>query len=745
MHSNKTLAALTYLALAIALAISVVPPLFLFAVEYRYEQAAVDVEAEINARIVGQIIRGNPELWTFEQLRLEELLSRRSERGNPSEIRSVYAADKVPVAQSKDAIARPHITGKAGLYDSGRRVGHMEVSRSLRPAILQSVLTFVVSSFFSLFVFMSIRNLPLRALRRAFNELADEKEKAQVTLQSIGDAVITSDASMRIEYLNPVAEMLTGWSLDEARGARTDVVFKIRGDNPDVPPVDSIKACLEKNDVVDMTGNRILVRRTDNAEFHVEDSAAPIRSVDGKILGAVMVFHDVTDRILAQHRLQEIAYHDPLTGLPNRTLFQRELAKVMIDADERGTKAAVIFLDLDRFKTINDSLGHGTGDELLILVAKRLKQCVRESDIVCRMGGDEFTAALCAISVTENAGKVAAKIIDTLAMPFNVHGHELRISASIGISIYPEDGKDIDALLKNADTAMYNAKAHGRNNYQYYGASMNAEAAARLRMENALHAALAKEEFFLEYQPKLDVQKNCIAGSEALVRWDSGEYGRVMPLEFIPLLEDSGDIVPVGNWILKTAVTQAKRCFDAGYPIVFSVNVSPRQFRQKGLARQIADLLDSVGLPPAFLRLEITESLLMDEPDLSEAIMRELIAIGVRISLDDFGTGYSSLGCLRRFPINEVKIDRSLVVDMNDNETALMMINAVIELGQALGMTVTAEGVETDAQRMRLHSLGCNEIQGYLVSRPLDRDAFDAFLAKSPPHSAVVVEDSVTS
>lgn len=742
MDSKKTLSVLTHLTVFIAAAISVVPPVFFFALDYGHEQAAVTVEAEINARIVGQLISSNPELWVFEQMRLEDLLGKRPLTDNRPEVRSIFGPNKKLIAQSKDEIAPPYITGQASLYDSGRQVGYMTVVRSMRPALNQAALVFLVSSLFGLMVFFIVRNLPLRALRQAFNDLAEEKEKAQITLQSIGDAVITTDARMRVEYLNSIAETLTGWSSEEAKGLPVETVFKIYGETSRLPAENPVKACLDKKSIVEIEGHVILLRRTDNEEFHIEISAAPIRRYDGSVMGVVMVFHNVTDRKIAQNHLQHIAFHDTLTGLPNRALFMKKLAKAMADARLQKKYVAVLFLDLDRFKTINDSLGHGIGDEILILVAKRLQECIRDSDVICRMGGDEFTAVLSNINLPENAGAIAGKIIESINKPFSIQGRELRISTSIGITIYPHDGEDLESLLKNADTAMYYAKSQGRNNYQYYDAAMSVKAAITLHMESALFEALENDEYFLEYQPKLDLNTNRIVGCEALLRWRNREFGRIMPVDFIPRLEESGAIIPVGCWVLKTAVGHAKQWQDAGYPIAVSVNVSARQFKQSGLVEQVAALLNEAGLPPSLLQIEITESILMEDSDRSEVIMRDLIKIGVKVSLDDFGTGYSSLSYLRRFPINELKIDRSFVVDLGTNETANKIIKTVIELGQALGMKVTAEGVQTEKQRSHLKSIGCDEIQGYLLSHPLSKDAFEALILKMQSQSIIWEENA---
>lgn len=474
--NTNVLAVLNHLAIAIAMAVSAVPPLLSWVSDYRHEQAAVVIEAEINGRIVGQLINTNPDLWVFETLRLEELLGQRSNIGNREEIRSVFSSDNKLVAQSRDELQSPIIAGSAVLFDSGNQVGTIQVQRSLRSALISALWILLISSVFGATVFIVIRNLPLRTLRQVFNALAEEKEKAQITLQSIGDAVMTTDAQMRIEYLNPVAERLTGWTTAEACGRAMTEVFKIYNEKSRLPATNPIEECLEKNQIVEMENHTVLVRRTDQQEFHIEDSAAPIRRVDGSVLGAVMVFHDVTDRKAAHKHLQHVAFHDGLTGLPNRDLFRKELSKAITDARFMKKRVAVLFLDLDRFKTINDRLGHFIGDELLILVAKRLERCIRDSDVVCRMGGDEFTAVLNRIHVPDNAGAVASKMIDSMAMPFNIQGHELRISTSIGIAVYPEDGDDLDNLIKNADAAMYQAKAQGRNNYQYFNPEMSVKA-----------------------------------------------------------------------------------------------------------------------------------------------------------------------------------------------------------------------------------------------------------------------------
>lgn len=728
MRPRKKLAVLHFIAASIAAMIFLVPPAFFFAVEYRYEEASVNIETEINARIVGQLINANPELWMFEELRLTELLSRRSSTGNRMEIRRVVGLSGSVVAEHRNSIAPPFINARAPLFDAGREVGYLHISRSLQPVLFETLLVALCSLLLGLSAYGVIRGIPLRALREAFGRLEEEKERALITLKSIGDAVMTTDAQMNIEYLNPVAEALTGWSTEEARGRPMEVVFNIVHEQSRERAVNPIRECLEKNMIVEMENHTVLIRRSDNEEFHIEDSAAPIHRADGTIVGAVMVFHDVTDRKVAQSHLHHIAFHDPLTGLPNRALFRSRLANAIMNAELIEKRVAVLFLDLDRIKTINDSLGHDAGDRLLVSVAGRLRECVRDSDMVCRMGGDEFTVILSGISAPEKIIPVAAKIIESVARPTLIDGRELYVSTSIGIAVYPEDGLEIDALVKNADTAMYHAKDTGRNNYQFYSRPMNGNAVRHLQFSNALRVALDNGEFCLEYQPKLDARTGRVNGVEALLRWNHPEFGRVMPSDFISLLEESGDIIAVGDWVLKTAVSDILPWMSAGGQLVMSVNISARQLRQAGFVARIKAVLAEASVSPGLLRLEITESMLMSEADMSERTIEALLAIGVQVSLDDFGTGFSSLGYLRRFPIAELKIDRSFIGDIETNARTGKIVKTIVELGKALDMTVTAEGVESAGQYALLREMGCDDVQGNWLSKPMSAAALREWL-----------------
>ena len=428
----------------------------------------------------------------------------------------------------------------------------------------------------------------------------------------------------------------------------------------------------------------------------------------------------ITER--TQANLYRLAHFDALTGLPNRLLFLDRLSQMMAQANRNERLVAIMLLDLDRFKAINDTLGHTMGDLLLKGVAERLAGCVRGDDTVARLGGDEFIVLLPEIRYIEDAATVARKILNALAQPFPLDGHEIFIGTSIGIALYPFD-EELNALLRNADTAMYEAKQQGGNNYQFYSAEMNTASLKHLSLEGALRRALERGEFELHYQPQIDLTRGEIVGVEALVRWRHPDLGLLGPMEFIPLAEENGLIVPIGEWVLRTACAQVRAWQEAGLrPIRVAVNLSARQFYQKDLVGTVARILEQTGLDSRYLELEITESCLMQNTQTTVALLTELSRLGVRFSIDDFGTGYSSLSYLKRFPIDTLKIDRSFVCDIGTDPDDAAIVKAIIALAKSLEMHVIAEGVETPEQLHFLRTHGCNEIQGYLVSRPLPAD-----------------------
>jgi diguanylate cyclase (GGDEF)-like protein len=442
-----------------------------------------------------------------------------------------------------------------------------------------------------------------------------------------------------------------------------------------------------------------------------------------------------------------MAFYDNLTALPNRVLFQDRLEQALAQSERVQNMTAVMFLDVDNFKRINDTFGHYMGDQLLKGIANRLSNTLRKSDSVtrqsvedvfARMGGDEFTVLLSEIKNTTDAAKVAQRILNILSQPFILGDHELFVSTSIGIAVYPHDGKDTDDLLKNADAAMYYAKEKGKNNYQYYKKSMNASALDRLTLENDLRKALEQEEFTLFYQPRLHIKTGEVVGMEALIRWNHPERGLVSPGEFIPLAEETGLILLMDEWVLKTACKQNKSWQEAGYPPKYiSVNLSGQQFKHESLIRTMSKTLTASGLDPQYLELEITESAIMKNADSTLNVLNELKKMGVKLSMDDFGTGYSSFNYLKSFPLDIIKIDRSFIMDITEKNEVATIVKAIIAMAQSLRLSVVAEGVETDKQLSLLRELDCDEMQGYLISRPVHSGEIVKFFVENANEAGI--------
>jgi diguanylate cyclase (GGDEF)-like protein len=433
-------------------------------------------------------------------------------------------------------------------------------------------------------------------------------------------------------------------------------------------------------------------------------------------------------------QMSYMAEHDFLTGLPNRSLLTDRLAQSIGLARRHGKNVALMYLDLDHFKHINDSLGHAVGDQLLQSIAKRLQECVRHSDTVCRQGGDEFVVLLSELNHAEDAALSAEKIIESLLAPHRILEHDLDITASIGISIFPNDGEDAETLIKSADTAMYHAKENGRNNYQFFSRDMTLRAVERQAIESDLRRALERQEFVLHYQPKINLETGAITGVEALVRWRHPNRGLLLPVHFISIAEDCGLIVPIGRWVLREACTQAKAWLDAGLPPVgMAVNISAVEFRSKGFLESIFSILADTRLEPRYLELELTESVLMRNTASATSLLHSLKRIGVRLAVDDFGTGYSSLSYLKQFPIDTLKIDQSFVHDVAANADDATILSAVISMGRGRQQRVIAEGIETWTQLAFLQSQHCNEGQGYYFRSPMPAEDFGQLLATAVP------------
>jgi diguanylate cyclase (GGDEF)-like protein/PAS domain S-box-containing protein len=555
-----------------------------------------------------------------------------------------------------------------------------------------------------------------------------EKERAQVTLNSIGDAVISTDVSGNVTYLNQVAEQMTGWPSAQALGRSFREVFRIVDSTNPERIVNPMAVAIQQNKAVGLSGSCILISR-DGLESAIEDSAAPIHDRRGQVTGAVMVFHDVTQARAMSQRMSYLAHHDYLTDLPNRLLLDDRLEQAMAAARRQQNQLAVLFVDVDRFKHINDSLGHLIGDELLLSVAGRLVANVRGSDTVSRQGGDEFVVLLSTIAHAEDAALSANKILTALGMPYRIKEHDLQITVSMGIGVYPDDGTDAETLVKNADIAMLNAKSSGRNNYQFFRPDMNEHALERQSLESGLRHALARREFVLYFQPKMDLETEVVTGAEALIRWRQPGQGIVLPEKFIPIAEQCGYIVPIGRWVLGEACRQTQSWLDANLaPMPVAINISAVELRSKDFLHGVRAVLNETGLDAHYVEFELTETALMQDPKATIAVLRALKDMGVRITLDDFGTGYSSLSYLKRFPIDALKIDKSFVRGLCTNASDANIVSAVINMGKSFDLKVIAEGVETREQFLRLQAQQCAEGQGYYFQAPVAAREFTKLL-----------------
>jgi len=553
-------------------------------------------------------------------------------------------------------------------------------------------------------------NLTLDSMRRSAEAL-----RLQATaLESTANAIVITDRQGSIQWVNPAFTVLTGYTAEEALGQEQSF---LKSGAHDAHFYQTLWNTILSGAV---WRGEITNRRKDGTPYVEEMTITPVRSDKGEITQFIAIKVDITDRKTAEEQVKFLAYYDALTGLPNRTLFRDRLSKALASARRRKEKVALLFLDLDRFKTINDSLGHSVGDLLLKEVAERLKKWAREQDTVARLGGDEFVVVLTALMDIGDAAVAADRILKAMTPDCIVQGHLLSISCSLGISVFPDNGREPETLLKNADAAMYCAKEQGRNNFQFFTQEMNVQAVERMTLENSLRVALERNELFLVYQPQMDIATGQITGAEALLRWQHPVLGLVPPDKFIPIAENSGLIIPIGEWVLKTACVQARQWQDEGLPAIpVAVNVSAIQLRHNRFLQVVEKVLDEAGLRSQYLELELTEGLLFSNADLTLSLLQELSEMGLKLSIDDFGTGYSSLSYLRHFPVCKLKIDRSFVQAMTVNSDDAAITSTIINMGKSLNLTVIAEGVENEEQMSFLRDHGCDEIQGYYFSRPL--------------------------
>jgi diguanylate cyclase (GGDEF)-like protein/PAS domain S-box-containing protein len=560
-----------------------------------------------------------------------------------------------------------------------------------------------------------------RALESKLRE-SEARYASTVELAAVGIAHVAADG--RFIWCNSRFREMLGYDSEEL------LALSIRDvSHPDDAHVtDQERSRLHKGMIDTLTIEKRYVRKN-GATIWVRITGATRRASDDSLLYDVAIVEDITVRKAAEARVQYLATHDELTGLPNRTLFG-ELLQHAIDAAKRhDRRCAVLFIDLDRFKIVNDSLGHEAGDFLLQEVASRLRRCAHDSDVVGRLGGDEFVVLLRQIKGIEAATDMAKAVLHSLHEPITIKNQECRVTGSIGIARYPDDARDAVTLMKHADMAMYHAKEEGKNNFQFFSHDMTPMSVEHLELEVQLAHALQRGEFSLQYQPRADIVTGRILGAEALLRWWNKDLGTVSPAQFIPLAEDTGLIVAIGKWVMRTACEQNVAWQKRGLPsIVISVNLSPRQFKEPALVNDIAEIIATTGMAPELLEFEITESMIMQHVDIAAEKAATIKKLGIKLAIDDFGTGYSSLSQLKRFPIDTLKIDRAFVRDIPQSSDDMAITKAVVSLGKALGVRVVAEGVETAAQYQFLRDNGCDEMQGFFVSKPCHPDAFGDLL-----------------
>ncbi|RDH81278.1 MAG: hypothetical protein DIZ80_14325 [endosymbiont of Galathealinum brachiosum] len=576
------------------------------------------------------------------------------------------------------------------------------------------------SSFVELSVLVDGFNHMVNEIKHNHHDL----EQASVVFDNTSEGILITDASHKIVSVNKSFCEITGYSEDE-----------VIGENPSILKSGHHDESFYKNMWASIDGagkwrGEVINRRKDGETYVELLSVNTFRDFNGKLTYHIGVFTDISHIKETESKLEYLAHHDQLTGLPNRLLCHARIDHKLQVAKRSKSLVAVLFIDLDMFKVVNDSMGHAQGDVLLQKVGKSLKDHIREEDTIARLGGDEFVITLGSLQSRQDAAHIADNILSIFSRPFLIESQNVFIGASIGISMYPNDGDDTDVLLRNADSAMYKAKADGRNNYQFYTPVLTEEASERLKIINSLRSALEKNEFCVHYQPQYALCNEKIIGVEALIRWDHPEMGMISPAKFIPVAEETGMIIPIGEWVLRTACQQLKQWNDAGYTSIrMAVNLSARQFWKPGLDKVIENILQEFNLKPADLELELTEGIIMHDTSVVIKTLNDIHDMGVRLAVDDFGTGYSSLSYVSRFPLDMLKIDRSFVRDITTNTDDAEMIMSIIALGHSMKLQVLAEGVETREQLFYLKEQGCDEVQGFYFSKPLPANEIEKLLS----------------
>jgi diguanylate cyclase (GGDEF)-like protein len=722
--------------LAIALVITAAVPTGYWAIRHANIVHDLDLKGRITAGRLARYIYQHDQLWRYQRIRLEELIELNEANGDVFHQRVRDGNDR-EVAELGASLEAPVVRRSQAIVVSGTTVGRVEVAASLRRLIEETALVTLFSFALGFSAFWALRVFPLRVLDRTLGKL----ELATRDVQDANERLRTRNAELQRRdeelYLQngrfkaALANMSQGLCMLDrdqrlvVANERLAKVLDLPGDLlrpgmtlPELVGVAVAHGHFHGIEVDEALGE--LQRIWETGEH-----AMAVRELGGRTVSAtyqpipeggwLATYEDITERRVAEARIAHLARHDPLTGLSNRMAFREQMEQSLKNMTS-GQALAVFCLDLDRFKTVNDMLGHPAGDRLLAAVGERIRTCLRDTDDVARIGGDEFAILQRGTAQPDGATALAAeRLLDAISAPYRIDGHQVVVGTSIGVSLAPADTSEPDQLLKNADLALYRAKADGRGTYRYFEPGMDARMQARRALEVDLRRALANNEFELFYQPLIDVQNETIAGFEALIRWNHPTRGLVMPGDFIAVTEETGLILPLGEWVLRQACANAAQWPDH---VRVAVNLSPLQFKNRNLVGLVVNALAASRLAPGRLELEITESVLLIDNDATLAALNQLRLLGVHISMDDFGTGYSSLSYLRSFPFDKIKIDRSFIRELSAKDDSLAIIRAVTGLGHSLGMRTTAEGVETREQFERLKQEGCNEVQGYLFGKP---------------------------
>ncbi|MCW5687605.1 MAG: EAL domain-containing protein [Pseudolabrys sp.] len=716
MASQRLRTLINRSAIAVAALIAIAIPAGNFYIDYHSKAETLAFKSRLGASRVAQYIYTHNSFWQYQTLRLGEVIQL-PETGEAPIAQTIFDRDGKIVVQQGPVLRPPVVERRSPIIVSGQTAGTLSVATSLWTVIITSLYVDLFSVALAAAVYLILRSLPLRALDRAISELraseralAVQNERLDAALTNMVQGLCMYDAEGRLLLFNarfaeiyglPSDKIVAGMTTRELMAAAAK-----HGKVMDANPEETL--ALRDAIARDQKGGTFVQRLTDGRSISIAYRPRP----GG---GFVVTFEDITARLAAEERIRHLARFDPLTDLPNRATFYEQSTSILAHL-RRGEQVAFLSLDLDHFKSVNDTLGHPIGDLMLKAVAERMKSCIRGEDFVARLGGDEFALVQVPSAQAPDLPALASRLIEAVGAPYEIEGHQIVIGLSIGIALAPADGSEPDLLMKNADLALYRAKADGGGTYRFFEAAMDARMQARRALELDLRRAVLKGEFELEYQPIINVKTGAITSCEALVRWRHPQRGLIPPGDFIAVAEATGLIVPIGDWVLTRACTEAARWPEH---IMISVNLSPAQFRSRNIVQTVRDALAKSGLRANRLELEITELVLLEETEGAFAILHQLRDLGIKIAMDDFGTGYSSLGYLRSFPFDKIKIDQSFIRDLPHKEDSVAIVRAVVGLGSSLGITTTAEGVETKDQLASLTSEGCNEFQGFLYSRPV--------------------------